>query len=384
MRRRLIIFLFLVALIYFYLGISWVGALALSGGTNFLSWCFLALPFLSIFWLIFIRWQRDEEKNSPFDEAIQWVAFFAMGWLSFTFALTAIRDILAFVLSLTGHPEEFLHSASSFYGIFGLTLLFLLAGFISARFVLDTVEVQVELEKLPPALDGFTIAQISDLHIGTTIRKRFVEKVVSKVNTLHADAIVLTGDIVDGYVDQLKPDIAVLGGLKAKFGRFYIPGNHEYYWHEKEGHAPAVAEFKQMGFSTLVNESEVIEKSGAKLLIAGVPDYMSENPEADPKAALQKNDLSDAVKILLAHQPSFAQKAAEAGYDLQLSGHTHGGQFFPWTLIIGWFHQFPRGLGRIDQMWVYVNRGTGYWGPPVRLGASAEISLIRLTARRSS
>lgn len=383
MRRRLIIF-FLVALVYFYLGISWVGALALSGGANILSWLLLSAPFLSIIWLILIRWQRDEEKSSAFDEAIQWAAFFSMGSISFTLALTAIRDGLAFVLLLSGHAEDFLHSTSSFYGILVLTLSLLLLGFFSARYVLDTVEVEVELEKLPPEFDGFTIAQVSDLHIGTTIRKSFVEKVVSRVNELEADAVVLTGDIVDGYVDQLKQDIAALGGLKGKYGRFYIPGNHEYYWHEKEGHAPAVAEFKQMGFSTLVNESEVIEKNGAKLLIAGVPDYMSENPEADPKAALEKNNSADAVKILLAHQPSFAKKAAEAGYDLQLSGHTHGGQFFPWTLIIGWFHQFPRGLGRLDQMWIYVNRGTGYWGPPVRLGASAEISLIRLTARRSS
>jgi predicted MPP superfamily phosphohydrolase len=383
MRRRLIIFFTLVSLVYFYLGISWVGALALRGGAELTSWLLLSAPFIAIIWLILIRWSRDEEKHSSFDEVIQWVAFFSMGWVSFTLALTAIRDVLALAFSLARHPEEFLHSAPSFVVIFGVTMGLLVTGFISARFFLETTDTQVEIDNLAPALEDFKIAQISDLHIGTTIGPSFVRKVVDRVNALQPDAIVLTGDIVDGDVEMLKSSIALLGELKAPYGRYYITGNHEYYWSEKVP-MPVVEEFKRLGFSTLINESEVIDKNGAKVIMAGVPDYMSVQPKADAKAALEKNNLSGAVKILLAHQPSFAKEAAEAGYDLQLSGHTHGGQFFPWTLIIGWFHQFPRGLGRLGKMWVYVNRGTGYWGPPVRLGASAEISLIRLTARQSS
>jgi uncharacterized protein len=383
MRRRLIIFFTLVSLVYFYLGISWVGALALSGSAELVSWVLLSLPFISIIWLILIRWSRDEEKHSALDEVIQWIAFFSMGWVSFTLALTAIRDVLALVLSLAKHPEEFLHGAPSFTVIFGLTIGLLVAGFISARFFLETTDTRIVLDNLAPALEGFKIAQISDLHIGTTIREGFVRKVVARVNALQPDVIVLTGDIVDGDVELLKADIAPLGDLKAPHGRYYITGNHEYYWSEKVP-MPVVEEFKRLGFTTLINQSEVIEKNGAKVIMAGVPDYMSVEPKADPKAALEKNNLNGAVKVLLAHQPSFAKAAFEAGYDLQLSGHTHGGQFFPWTLIIGWFHQFPRGLGRLGKMWVYVNRGTGYWGPPVRLGASAEISLIRLTARQSS
>lgn len=389
--RRLVIFLVLVSLVYFYLGISWVGVLALDGWAEFASWVVLAIPFLSLIWMLMVLWQRDEEKQSLLDHMIQWLAFMSMGWISFALAFTAIRDVLALLLSLSGHPEEVLHSAASFGWIFGFAIALLAAGFFSARYLLETSEVDVRIEDLPSGLEGFKIAQISDLHIGTTIRAGFVKKVVDRVNALQPDAIVLTGDIVDGYVDALKADIGALGELKAKYGRFYVTGNHEYYWSAQ----PVIEEFKRMGFSTLLNESELIEKNGAKIIMAGVPDYMSSEmrgeiqgemngPKPDPKKAMERFNQTGAVKILLAHQPSFAKAASEAGYDLQLSGHTHGGQFFPWTLIIGWFHQFPRGLGRLGKTWIYVNRGTGYWGPPVRLGATAEISLIRLTALQPS
>jgi uncharacterized protein len=384
MRRRLIIFFTLLSLVYFYLRISWVGALSLSGVAELVSWLLLALPFLSMLWMLMVLWQRDEERQSVLDNVIQWTAFMSMGFLSFTLALTAIRDVLALVLSILGHSEEFLHSSLSFGWIFGFAVTLLVLGVISARFFLETSYVNIGIENLPSAFEGFKIVQISDLHIGAMIRGGFVRKVVERANVLQPDVIVLTGDIVDGYVDTLKTEIAALGELKAKYGRFYVTGNHEYYWTEQAGAQAVVNEFKRLGFSALVNESEVIERDGAKIVMAGVPDYMSTEPAPDPKKALEKNNSAAAIKILLAHQPSFAKAASEAGYDLQLSGHTHGGQFFPWTLIIGWFHQFPRGLGRLGKMWIYVNRGTGYWGPPVRLGASAEISLIRLTALQPS
>jgi len=384
MRRRLIIFLTLLSLVYFYLGISWVGALSLSGVAELVSWLLLAIPFLSMIWMLAVLWQRDEDRQSVLDTVIQWTAFMSMGFLSFTLALTAVRDVLALALSLVGHPEAFLHSSLSFGWLFGFGVALLVIGVISARFFLETSYTNIGLENLPSALEGFKIVQISDLHIGAMIRGGFVRKVVERVNALQPDVIVLTGDIVDGYVDALKSEIAVLGELKAKYGRFYITGNHEYYWTEQAGAQAVVNEFKRLGFSALVNESEVIEKDGARIVMAGVPDYMSTEPAPSPQKALEKNGSATAVKILLAHQPSFAKAASEAGYDLQLSGHTHGGQFFPWTLIIGWFHQFPRGLGRLGKMQIYVNRGTGYWGPPVRLGASAEISLIRLTALQPS
>jgi predicted MPP superfamily phosphohydrolase len=189
--------------------------------------------------------------------------------------------------------------------------------------------------------------------------------------------VVLTGDIVDGYFSRQKDVIALLGEIKAAHARVYMTGNHEYYW----GAEPFIAEFKRLGFSVPINSSVAIEKQGAKISIAGVPDYMSENPKPDPKKALAGIPEGQ-VKILLAHQPSFANAAAEAGFDLMLSGHTHGGQFFPWTLAVGFFYQFSRGLGRLGKMWVYVNRGTGYWGPPIRLGSPAEISVLTLRSRR--
>jgi predicted MPP superfamily phosphohydrolase len=370
-----------------------LGPLSLTGVAKALSWIFLAIPFATILWLITVYWQSDDEIESPYENVLKWMTFLSMGFLSFAFVATLARDFFAALLKLTGHFEPILYGPVSFWIILAAVALLMIAGLLSAHFMLDVREVNVPIENLSPALDGVKIAQISDLHIGPTIRAPFVKRVVERVNALQPDVVVLTGDIVDGYVKDLIADIAVLNELKAPFGRFYITGNHEYYWAAE----PVIQEFRRLGFSVPLNSHVLVRKDGAVLLIAGVPDYMaaqnthSSHGAPDPKAALQtplssnpesaSSDIPSA-RILLAHQPSFAKAASEAGYDLQLSGHTHGGQFFPWTLVVGLFHQFPKGLGKLGKMWIYVNRGTGYWGPPVRLGATAEISLIRLRAKR--
>jgi predicted MPP superfamily phosphohydrolase len=274
--------------------------------------------------------------------------------------------------------EFFVTSESMFWIILAAATFSVFAGGLIARLKLEATQTEISIERLPEALDGFRIAQISDLHIGATIGAGFVKRVVKKVNALQVDAIVLTGDIVDSYFARVQKSIALLGELRAERGRFYITGNHEYYW----GHQPIVEEFKRLGFLVLINSNATIEKNGASFSIAGVPDYMSENPEPSPEKAAEGIPL-DRVKILLAHQPSFATAAHDAGFDLMLSGHTHGGQFFPWTIAVKFFHQYYRGLGRLGKMWIYVNRGTGYWGPPIRLGSSAEISVLTFRAVKS-
>jgi predicted MPP superfamily phosphohydrolase len=379
MLRRLIIFCCILLTVYIFLGLMWLGLLTCGGILKGALWLVLLVPFASIIWLFSVIFERDESKLKQEDEYLQWFIFFGMGFVSFLFVYTAMRTVLSLVFSFfrAERADLFITSESMFWIILAAAVFSVLVGGLIARLKLVATQTDITIERLPQALDGFRIAQISDLHIGATIGARFIRRVVKKVNALQVDAIVLTGDIVDGYFSRLQKNIALLGELKADKGLFYITGNHEYYW----GHQPIVEEFKRLGFSVLINSNATIEKNGASFSIAGVPDYMSESPVPSPEKASEGIPL-DRVKILLAHQPSFASAAHDAGFDLMLSGHTHGGQFFPWTIAVKFFHRFYRGLGRLGKMWIYVNRGTGYWGPPIRLGSSAEISVLTLRSRR--
>jgi uncharacterized protein len=205
-----------------------------------------------------------------------------------------------------------------------------------------------------------------------------VQKIVNAVNALKPDLIAVTGDVVDGSVRELRAHTAPLGQLHALHGAFFVTGNHEYY----SGASAWTAEFSRLGLRVLLNEHAVIEHRGASLVIAGVTDFSSHHfdpsQHSDPRVALAGAPVEASVKILLAHQPRSADAAASAGYDLQLSGHTHGGQFWPWNLFVRLQQPFTAGLHRLNDLWIYVSRGTGYWGIPNRFGAPSEITRLRL------
>jgi predicted MPP superfamily phosphohydrolase len=227
-------------------------------------------------------------------------------------------------------------------------------------------------------LQGFTIVQISDVHVGPTIGRDYVDAVVRSVNRLEADMVAVTGDLVDGRVPDLAPHVAPLAGLQSRHGTYFVTGNHEYY----SGAAPWIAELRRLGMRVLLNEHVVLSHDGAPLLVAGVTDYSAHHFDAahrsDPLAALAGAPSEATVRLLLAHQPRSAEAAGRAGFDLQLSGHTHGGQFWPWNHFVRFQQPFTAGLHRWDALWVYVSRGTGYWGPPKRFGAPSEITAVRL------
>jgi predicted MPP superfamily phosphohydrolase len=241
----------------------------------------------------------------------------------------------------------------------------------------SVVKVEVPIAHLHGDLERFRIVQLSDLHVGPTLRRSFVERVVDTANGLAPDLVVLTGDVADGMPHQVRHDVAPLARLTAPQGKFFVTGNHEYYWD-----APGwVREVEQLGFQALINSHRVIEEGGATMIVAGVTDRstggVTPGHRHDTGAALAGAPVAN-VKLLLAHQPTSAYEAQRAGFDLQLSGHTHGGQYFPFSLLVRLFQPFVAGLHRLEQMWLYVSRGTGYWGPPLRLGAPAEITLIEL------
>jgi predicted MPP superfamily phosphohydrolase len=246
-------------------------------------------------------------------------------------------------------------------------------------------EVPVKLERLPPALSGYSIAQITDLHVGPTIRQKEVRRVVELTNALRADAVVITGDLVDGSVPELRGATEELARLRARHGVYFVTGNHEYY----SGAAAWLEELRRYGIRPLRNERVALGDrgpGGASLDLAGVDDW-SVGRAADGRwptldAALRGRDPERAL-VLLAHQPRGVAEAVRAGVELQLSGHTHGGQLFPWNFVVGAVYPYAKGLYRHRagerEGQVYVSCGTGFWGPPMRLGAPAEVAKIVLT-----
>jgi uncharacterized protein len=233
---------------------------------------------------------------------------------------------------------------------------------------------------LPAGLQGFSIAQISDIHVGPTIRREYVEGIVAAVNELNADAIAITGDLVDGSVRELASHVEPLAHLRARYGAYFVTGNHEYY----SGERAWTKELRRLGVHVLMNEHVVLDRGEEKLVLAGVTDYSAHHfdpaQRSDPAAALANAPADAGAKILLAHQPRSAPAAEAAGFDLQLSGHTHGGQFWPWNFFVRLQQPFTAGLDRLGSLWIYTSRGTGYWGPPKRFGAPSEITRIRLVA----
>jgi predicted MPP superfamily phosphohydrolase len=244
-------------------------------------------------------------------------------------------------------------------------------------------EVPVRVPRLPKALSGLTIAQISDLHVGPTIREREVWRVVEQVNAMKPDLVAITGDLVDGTVEQLGAATGQLARLQSRFGTYFVTGNHEYY----SGVEAWAAELERLGI-TLLRNRRVAIGGDFSFDLAGVDDYSGsgggENPSSDLGRALEGRD-PDRALVLLAHQPRAGaiSKAVQAGVELQLSGHTHGGQIMPFNLLVGAMFPYLAGLyrheenGRSGQ--VFVSRGTGYWGPPLRLGSPPELAKLVLT-----
>ena len=362
------------------LAVLTVLALAASAAT-------MPLPFLS----------RRIARKSSRDDVLKWIGLIGMGWFSSMFVLTMLRDVGLLLTwgigAASGHPVDWATLRPwSAVAVVAVATATSLIGFVNARRTAGIKRVDIPLKGMPAALHGFTIAQLSDIHVGPTIQRRYIQRIVDAVNALDADVVAITGDLVDGSVPDLREHIAPLAGLRARHGTFVVTGNHEYY-----AGAPAwIAELRRLGMTVLLNEHVVLagharrgaqndeEVSADSLVLAGVTDFTAGHFDAahasDPAGSLRGAPPGATTRVLLAHQPRSAPAAAAAGFALQLSGHTHGGQFFPWNLFVPLQQPFTAGLHKLRDMWVYVSRGTGYWGPPKRFGAPSEITLLRLVS----
>lgn len=379
----MLVFGALVVLLHIYVGVRLIPALELSGAGAALAIAILICSLLAV--PIGLRGRRAQ--RSRFAELLVLPAFVVMGWFASLWVLTLVRDIgLSAAQALAPlAPQALDWSALAHDSALAVPLLAVLAslfGFLNARRLARVVSVDIPITELPDALSGFRIVQISDIHVGLTIKRDYLDAIVERVNSLDADVIAITGDLVDGSVRQLARHVAPLARLRARHGVYFVTGNHEYY----SGAQPWIDELRRLGITVLENQHVLLEHAGSALLLAGVTDYSAhhfgEKHRSDPLAALAGAPAGPIPKVLLAHQPRSASAAESAGFDLQLSGHTHGGQFFPWNFFVRLQQPFTAGLHRLGRLWVYTSRGTGYWGPPKRLFAPSEITQLSLVPAR--
>ncbi len=359
--------IWLSALLHLYIGLRI--ATALPGVLA--PTVFVALLLLSAVLIPAALIGRRERRHA---DRWAWAGMLALGLFSMLLVLTVARDLLLALGWIFAWPVPLAASAAA---VPLLALAAALAGLVSARRTARVRRVDVPIAGLPAALHGFTIAQISDVHVGPTIKAPYVRAIVAAVNRLGADAVAVTGDLVDGRVADLRHDVAPLADLKSRHGTFFVTGNHEYY----SGALEWTAQLRTLGLRVLTNEHVLLDHDGATVVMAGVADHGAHHFEpahrSDPQRALAGAPADAGLRVLLAHQPRSAPAAADAGFDVQLSGHTHGGQFWPWNLLVPLQQPFTAGLHRLRRLWVYTSRGTGYWGPPLRFGAPSEITRLR-------
>jgi predicted MPP superfamily phosphohydrolase len=391
-----LIILTILGLVYGYVGWRLITPIHLAAPWSVILWgmivIFAILPFIPVIFRI------NGVENTAVD-VLSWVGYLSLGFFSQVFAIVLARDLVWLLIwggqkavhlvrNLIGTTSEktgpidperrrLLINGMNL-GILGATAGLTGYGYYQANRRPRLVEIPIVLENLPASFDGFRIAQFTDLHVGPTIRRGFVQMVVNQVGELSPDLIAFTGDLVDGSVPHLRDDVAPLAELSAPHGYYFVTGNHEYY----SGVLPWLDAVARLGLDTLINEHRVIERGEDRLLLAGVTDYSGgqfiREHKSDPRKSLQGAP-DCAVKILLAHQPKSIFAASESGFDLQISGHTHGGQYFPYHFMAALAQPYISGLHKHNGTQVYVSRGTGYWGPQIRLAARSEITLFKLT-----
>jgi predicted MPP superfamily phosphohydrolase len=328
--------------------------------------------------------QPAAERLLPLRHArrLGWPAYVWMGALFLTLSLTLASDALLWVLGAAWPPGvEADPRGPARLRALAVALVGGAATWIGVRSALAGPvlrRLELRLPRWPAGLDGFRIVQISDIHIGPLLGERFARDVTERVNALAPDLVAVTGDLVDGSVERLREEVAPFGALRAPHGVFFVTGNHDWY----SGARAWVEQAGALGFRALRNERVTIGSGAARFELAGVDDQRGDwlhGSPCDVERALAGRDPLLPV-VLLAHDPTTFAEASRHGVELQLSGHTHGGQIWPFRYLVRLAVRWVEGLHRRGDSLLYVSRGTGFWGPPLRLLAPAEITEITLRA----
>ena len=375
-------------IIYLYTGFRLIPSLLKKRAA---LWCWVIL-ILSLISLMVHIYLLVNFMNPHISQVLAWIGYTSLGLVSYLFCFSFFRDLLIipFLMILKTkqlfikpnkapffNPERrgFLFKAS------GLTITALSTsatsfGYFTALKEPEVIRIDVQLKEDLKDLKGLEIVQFTDLHVGTTIKYDYVKHVCDKINGLKADLIVFTGDLADGSPRDLALDVSPLTDLCAPLGKYFVTGNHEYYYGAKRW----IRAVKMLGFEPLVNEHRVIKYNNGVLTLAGVTDIRAgaffADHQSSPEKAIQGCP-EKSFKLLCAHKPKSIYRASQAGFDLQLSGHTHGGQYFPFNYFIKLEYPFVKGLYQHQNTKLYVSQGTGYWGPPLRLGTFPEITLFK-------
>ncbi|MFJ4890024.1 metallophosphoesterase [Streptomyces sp. NPDC088788] len=305
-------------------------------------------------------------------------------WILFTWSVL-LGIVLRLALTVAGVGDGQDRARIVTWAVLGVAGVLLVWGYAEARRVPRVRRLDVQLPRLGPGLDGTRVALITDTHYGPLDRARWSARVCEKVNTLDADLVCHTGDIADGTAERRRAQAAPLGTVRATRARVYVTGNHEYY-SEAQGWVDLMDE---LGWEPLRNRHLLLERGGDTLVVAGVDDVTAESSglaghRAHLAGALDGAD-PDLPVLLLAHQPKFIDRAAAGGVDLQLSGHTHGGQIWPFHHLVRIDQPALAGLSRHGtRTQLYTSRGTGFWGPPFRVFAPSEITLLVLRSPQRS
>lgn len=323
---------------------------------------------LAIMPLLYVGHRRQQDCAARVGDAILGVVWVLFAW-------SVLSSLLRIGLWLGGVGEPLLSRVVAL-AVVSVSALLAVWGFIEARRLPRIRRVNVPMPRWPAALHGLRVVQLSDLHYGPVDRARWSQRVVAAVNALEADIVCITGDIADGRVSRRRAQVASLANVRARLVRAYAPGNHEHYSHAEEW----LNHLRELGWESLRNRHVIVHRNGAALIVAGVEDASATGDEAADLATALAGTDKNARVLLLAHQPSQVETAAAQGIDLQLSGHTHGGQIWSFHLLVRLAQPTVQGLSRHGQRtWLYTSRGTGYWGPPLRIFAPSEITLLILT-----
>lgn len=299
-------------------------------------------------------------------------------WVMFVWAL--LGNVLRLALGIADVADP-VRSRIVAAAIVAVSLLLILWGYVEAMRVPRIKRVDVTIPRLGPGLDGIRVVLLTDTHYGPINRAGWSAGVVAAVNELDADIVCHTGDIADGSVSERREQAAPLGDVRARLARTYVTGNHEYFG-EAQGW---LDHMRELGWEPLHNRHIVVERDGSRLVVAGVDDATAASSgrpghQADHAAALADVD-PDLPVLLLAHQPKQIDGAVAHGIDLQISGHTHGGQIWPFHYLVRLDQPTVHGLSRHgDRTQLYTSRGTGFWGPPLRIFAPSEITVLTLRA----